>query len=128
MILSSCIVLIYSALHLLRGKLPMTLCVPGNLKENSIEQKLIAMQNRMAAQEGEEASSGPDQMLEEACQLAVQLQQLSNHDCNAAKDLGRSWPGWSRLMADQPALVGVIQLTQNGLEDVSNQRTIHDFI
>lgn len=57
--------------------------VPGNLKENSIEQKLIAMQNRMAA--GEESESGPDQMLEEACQLAVQLQQLSNLDCNAAK-------------------------------------------
>jgi len=51
---------------------------PGNLKENAIEQKLLAVEKRMQHMEGDE--TGPDQMLDEACQLAAQLHELSNND------------------------------------------------
>ncbi|CAL1131506.1 unnamed protein product [Cladocopium goreaui] len=49
-----------------------------NLKENAIEQKLLAVEKRMQHMEGDE--TGPDQMLDEACQLAAQLHELSNND------------------------------------------------
>lgn len=52
----------------------------GNLKENAIEQKLLAMQSRMQNPDEEEEAVGPDQMLDEACQLAAQLHELSNNE------------------------------------------------
>ena len=61
----------------------------GNLKENAIEQKLIAMQARM--QEEDEEAVGPDQMLDEACQLAVQLHELSNNESIYVVEYVRMW-------------------------------------
>ena len=61
----------------------------GNLKENAIEQKLIAMQARM--QEEDEEAVGPDQMLDEACQLAAQLHELSNNESIYGFEYVRMW-------------------------------------
>ncbi|CAK9071480.1 unnamed protein product [Durusdinium trenchii] len=49
-----------------------------HLKENSIEQKLLAMQQRVNCED--DTPGGSDQMLEEACHLAAQLHELSNNE------------------------------------------------
>eukprot|EP00913_Durusdinium_trenchii_P002422 g2238.t1 len=76
-----------------------------HLKENSIEQKLLAMQQRVNCED--DTPGGSDQMLEEACHLAAQL-----HELSSVQEGGVSKALLEELQSDIAAMRQAIQSIQ----------------